>query len=236
MYDVAWTYDPSYSPMDRYYSTLKTLPTALLQSSSPLNLDEIKQSRWATRDSFLQISQEPFAGANGIGPDHLQNFLDLQDAIIAKMIIKRLEELETDTQYKQQQLCGILQLIFTESPKLIEFLFAAPTTTTPIPILRVLVQNCPALFALTPLLKDFRNHSDYQKRGSREYYWSLIVFLAMKYPIQVTLDLCQEVLEERSRALLENNTSVDKERCIDLIEDIGKVFPFLLKKNTNKPN
>ena len=77
--------------MERYYSTLKNLPTELLSSrlpSSSASLDEIKHSRWLTRDTFLQISQSPFAQANGIGSDHLYNFLDLQDALIVKMLIR----------------------------------------------------------------------------------------------------------------------------------------------------
>lgn len=187
-------------------------------------MEQVKQSRWQTRDVFLQMSQEPFAGANGIGPDHLQNFLDLQDAIIAKTLIQLLES-NPDNQHKDQKrhIYGLLQLIFTESPKLIEFHFATPTTISR-NTMKFLIDNCPALFALIQILKDYKTRAD--NKGLL-YYWSTLALLAKRYPIQATLDLCFEIYAEYLNYRAESHK--DRDFIFDILNDIRDVYPFIFK-------
>lgn len=211
--------------MDRYYSTLKNLPSEILLSNPQARLEDIKNSRWLTRDTFLQMSQEPFAAANGIGPDHLQNFLNLQDAVVSKLLIQKLENGNTKTAEKLK-ICGLLQLIFTESPKLIEFLFSTPTDLTTV---NLLIQNCPALFNLINLFKDFRtvficyNHNF----NNKFYYWQTILFLSQKYPIQSTLDLSWIVVEEILIELETNKSDHQITLITSLFDDFVKLYPFL---------
>ena len=211
--------------MDRYYSTLKNLPSELLISNDPnLQLEDLKISRWLTRDTFLQMSLEPFAAANGIGPDHLQNFLYLQDAIIVKLLIQRLD-------VKTLEICGLLQLIFTESPQLIEFLFSAPNYDTS--VLKVLIENCPLLFNLINLFKDFKSKIYYNQ--DKFYYWNTIAILIRKYPIQATLDLAKEVIKEIQTEIEHGHDKSDKNLLYtDLIKEIVEIFPFLEESDVSK--
>ena len=222
--------------MERYYSTLKNLPTELLSSrlpSSSASLDEIKHSRWLTRDTFLQISQSPFAQANGIGSDHLYNFLDLQDALIVKMLIRKLEDSgSTELNKENIKICTLIQLILTESPKLIEFLFAYPAQSASLAspsfnleTLKFLINTCPALFNCTHLFKDF-NHMD-SYREDKFYYWNFIILLMEKYPIQATFELAKDVVTEIE--LYYDTFRYEGEfanvNCI--IKSIAKVFPMI---------
>ena len=209
--------------MERYYSTLINLPSELLISNPQVRLEDLKQCRWLTRDTFLQMSQEPFAAANGIGQDHLQNFLNLQDAILAKLLIQKLENNQLNP-IEKLKICGLLQLIFTESPKLIEFLFSTPIE---ISILKLLIENCPSLFNLINLFKDFKYNFESYKQdfNNKFYYWNTIILLTRKYPTQSTLDLSREVIQEIQN---EKPNQINHIKLIkDLVEDIEGIFPFL---------
>lgn len=202
------------------------LPSELLISNPQIRLEEFKQCRWLARDTFLQMSQEPFAAANGIGQDHLQNFLNLQDAVIAKLLIQKLDNNQLKPSEKLK-IFGILQLIFTESPKLIEFLFSIPMK---ISILKQLIENCPSLFNLISLFKDFKyNFESYKQQdfNSKFYYWNTIVILSRKYPTQSTLDLSKAVIEEIQIELEIENQPYHIKVMNALIEDIEDIFPFL---------
>lgn len=210
--------------MDRYYSTLKNLPTEILLSNPHAPLEDIKFRRWITRDTFLQMSQEPFAAANGIGPDHLQNFLHLQDAIIAKILIQKLENTRKEDDLRK--VFGLLQLIFTETPKLIEFLFSSPTNLSS---LKLLIENCPALFNLIALLKEVKFNMNFRQNfDSKCYYWQVVGLLTRKYPTQATLDLSKEVIEEIQNELETGHLIDHQILSIDkIITDIRKAFPFI---------
>lgn len=217
--------------MERYYSTLKNLPTEILSRNPHSPLEDIKYRRWITRDTFLQMSQEPFAAANGIGPDHLQNFLHLQDAIIAKLLIQKLENTQKENDLRN--VFGLLQLIFTETPKLIEFLFSSPTNLSS---LELLIENCPALFNLISLVKDYRsNLYCNQNLDSKCYYWRVIGLLTKKYPIDATFTLSSEVIDEIQNEL---NTEHLNDHQISMIEkaneDIRKAFPFIVQVDTKQ--
>lgn len=214
--------------MERYYSTLKNLPSELLISNPNVKLEDVKNCRWLTRDTFLQMSQEPFAAANGIGPDHLQNFLNLQDAIISKLLIQKLENYQLNSAEKLK-ICGLLQLIFTESPKLIEFLFSIPTK---ISILKIIIENCPSLFNLINLFKDFKYLN--QDFDNKFYHWNTIVILTRKYPTQATLDLSKEVINEIQNELEINHSSDHISLMRILLEDIEEIFPFLGESDIRK--
>lgn len=204
--------------MERYYSTLKNLPSEILISNPQVRIEDVKHCRWLTRDTFLQMSQEPFAAANGIGPDHLQNFLNLQDAIISKLLIQKLlyNHRNNLTQREKLKICGFLQLIFTETPKLIEFIFSSPIE---ISVLKLLIENCPSLYNLILLARDLKH--------DKFYYWHMIVILTRKYPIQATLDLSKDVIKE-IQIELEINDQIDQIGFMKgLLEEIGDIFPFL---------
>ena len=216
--------------MERYYSTLINLPSELLISNPQIRLEDLKQCPWLTRDTFLQMSQEPFAAANGIGQDHLQNFLNLQDAIVSKLLIQKLENNQLNP-IEKLKICGLLQLIFTESPKLIEFLFSTPME---ISILKLLIENCPSLFNLINLLKDFRSNFDSYKQdfNNKFYYWNTIILLTHKYPTQYTLDLSKEVIQEIQN---ENPNQTNQIKLIqNLIDDVEGIFPFLRETEITK--
>lgn len=220
--------------MERYYSTLMNLPSELLISNPQVRLEDLKQCRWLARDTFLQMSKEPFAAANGIGQDHLQNFLNLQDAIVAKLLIQKLDNHQLNLTEKLK-ICGLLQLIFTESSKLIEFLFSAPMKNS---ILKLLIENCPSLFKLISLFKDFRYNFESYKQDfdNKFYYWNTIVVLTRKYPTQSTLDLSKEVIQEiQIQIKLEtDNQPYHIKVAKALIEDIEEIFPFLRETETRK--
>lgn len=209
--------------MERYYSTLKNLPSEILISNPNAKLEDVKNCRWLTRDTFLQMSQEPFASANGIGQDHLQNFLNLQDAIISKLLIQKLDNFHINS-YEKFKICGLLQLIFTESPQLLEFLFSVPTK---ISILKILIENCPSLFNLINYLKDFKSKTLNQDFDTKFYYWNTITLITSKYPIQATLDLSKEVIKEIQNELEISHTSDNISLMRNLLEDIEEIFPFL---------
>lgn len=224
--------------MERYYSILKNLPTELLSSpTTPVSLDEIKNYRWLTRDTFLQISQGPFAAANGIGPDHLYNFLDLEDALIVKLLIKKLEEVpeviveavEEVGRREKIKICTMIQLVLSESPKLIEFLFAYPqdssqNESSKPEILKFLIHNCPALFNCTHLFKDFIHMDSY--KANKFYYWNFVILLMEKYPIQATFELAKEVAAEID---LNYDTLTNSEllNVRNIIKTVAKVFPMI---------
>ena len=232
--------------MERYYSILKNLPTELLSPrlvSTSTSLEEIKNYRWLTRDTFLQISQSPFAAANGIGSDHLYNFLDLQDALIVKLLIGKLEGTasasnycENDIRGEKIKICTMIQLVLSESPKLIEFLFAYPaqshnnsnhmesTSSFNRETLKFLIHNCPALFNCTHLFKDFIHMDSYKE--DKFYYWNFIVLLMEKYPIQTTFDLAKEVVAE-IELNYDSLGKLDMESVENNIKIISKVFPMI---------
>lgn len=220
--------------MERFYSTLKNLPTELLslQTAASSSLDEIKNYRWLTRDTFLQISQSPFAAANGIGTDHLYNFLDLQDALIVKLLIKKLEvEEEEEINEKRIRICAMIQLVLSESPKLIEFLFAYPQDSDQpesFPLkpetLTLLIQNCPALFNCTHLFKDFIHMDSY--RANKFYYWYFVILLMEKYPIQATFELAKEVVAEIDKNYASLG-ALELKNVQNIARSIKNVFPMI---------
>jgi hypothetical protein len=217
--------------MQRYYATLKSLPSEILISNPEAKLEDVKNCRWLARDTFLQMSQEPFAAANGIGPDHLQNFLNLQDAIISKLLIQKLDNFKLNS-FDKLKICGFLQLIFTESPKLIEFLFSTPTK---ISILKILIENCPSLFNLINLFKDYFTFPIDQDFDIKFYYWNTIVILSRKYPIQATLDLSREVIKHIQSDLERHNNQKNHISLMKaLLEDIEDIFPFLKESDIRK--
>lgn len=212
--------------MERFYQTLAQLPSErLLLSTSTDNFDELKNSRWLVRDTFLKMSQGPFAAANGIGQDHLHNLLNLQDAIVAELLLKRLEQ--TEDKLLQYKIFGLLQLIFTESPKLIEFIFTSSNVVVPLEILKGLIEHCPALFHCITIFKTFRDFESYSM--NKIYYWHFITWLIEKYPHQSTLDLAKELVEEieqeKHNNLFENNLESIKA----LLKTVNKTFPFQIK-------
>ena len=234
--------------MERYYSTLKNLPTELLSSnlaSKSTSLDEIKYYRWITRDTFLQISQSPFAQANGIGSDHLYNFLDLQDALIVKMLIKKLEDLELkeedvsmdsdkeisiELNTENIRTCALIQLILSESPKLIEFLFAYPAQSIDSPSLKLttlkfLIHSCPAIFNCTHLFKDFIHMDSY--REDKFYYWNFVILLMEKYPTQATFELAKEVVTEIDLYYDDFICKNELDNIRNIVKIISKVFPMI---------
>ena len=220
--------DPLVLTMERYYEALNQLPTEILLKTG--NLDEIKHSRWLTRDKFLHQSQLPFAASNGIGPDQLRNLLDLQDAVIANLLIKKLELDESRPLENNFKIYSLLQMILTESPKLLDFIFMG-TSRIPLDTLKLLIQNCPALFHCIILLKDFTTLQNYWEIGSsRLYYWNFIIHLALKYPIQATLDLVKEVAHQIQQNI-EDCTETEgegesvKNNINWIIESIDKTFP-----------
>lgn len=220
--------------MERYYSTLKNLPTELLSLQATLtSLDEIKNYRWLTRDTFLQISQSPFAAANGIGADHLYNFLDLQDALIVKLLIKKLEEVKNLHEITRERIriFTLIQLVLSESPKLIEFLFAYPQDSnqpesSPLKpeTLKLLIHNCPALFNCTHLFKDFIHMDSY--KTNKFYYWNFVILLMEKYPIQATFELAKEVVTEID---LNHDSLSDLElkNVKSITKIISRIFPMI---------
>lgn len=227
--------------MEKFYSIMKKLPTELLLSDSSSLLEDVKYSRWSARDIFLQISQSPFAAANGIGSDHLFNFLDLQDALIVKLLIKKVEDFDNSTEKEEFssnefinrekiKICSLIQLVLTESPKLIEFLFAYPENSqsySPLKLetLKLLIHNCPALFNCTHLFKDFIHMDSY--KDNKFYYWNFIVLLMEKYPTQVTFELAKEVVTEIDLSYETFENSHEIRSIKNILKIISKVFPMI---------
>lgn len=215
--------------MDKFYSSFHQLPSTLLLRNGNDLLDfdkirELKLARWRQRNEFLEMSQNSFAASNGIGLRHLQNFLDLQDAVIVKILLQRLAG--AAEKGEQFQISGLIQAILTESPNLIEFFFVNSTEIS-IEIMAILIPNCPILFNLIGFYKSFTTFSDYSSNFL--YYWKVIMILASVYPTQSTLDLCREVIRE-SKARNDQSNST-----FAVFNGIFSVFPFLRGKNNPRP-
>ena len=239
--------------MDRFNSVYTQLPTQILlklsknnsattsiitnDTDDQLNLVKLKENRWLTRSILIEMSHTPFATSNGIAQDHLNNLLNLQDALIAEILILNHLPKEVDfdktKERLQLQILGFLQLLFTESPKLIEFLFSTPVIFDDF-ILNSLFDGCPALFSCINLMNSkFINTKTSNSFNQVLYYWNLVALLSLKYPLPATLNLCKTILNEisnqTSNSLQFKYHEEDLRIILRILEKMVKAFPFLSK-------
>jgi hypothetical protein len=215
--------------MERFYASLKQLPTELLSSSNSVKISELKMARWLTRDTFLEMSQRPFAASNGIGPDHLHNLMNIQDLLLLEMLIEmKLLNCPLDSYSSEKlEILAFIQLILLESPNIMEFLIDSAIFKELDPlVLESLINSCPAFKSCIHLII----LESYSAIEDTLYYWNIVANLAVKYPSSPTLNMCTMIFNEFNDKFDSKFRKLNvkhSKQIVGIIEKIGIVFPKL---------